>query len=167
MTPQRMKRFWSILAVAASSSVAAVAAENFTGDAALIANLRAESNQAIAAHQSARVASFLTEDVHITTGSGATLDGRDVVRKKFETLFTAQRDLAYVRTPARIELSRSAPLAAEQGKWTGHWTDAGKSIEATGEYFAMWRRTGDTWLIRSELFVTLVRLENGVPVQPK
>lgn len=143
------------------------ATESFPDDAATIAKVRAASNAAIAAHDAALTASFLTADIHVTTGSGTTLDGRDAVLKKFETLFSTQRDLVYTRTPTRIEISHASPLAAEHGTWQGHWTDAGKAMEACGEYLAMWRKTGETWLIRSELFVTLERRENGVAVKKK
>ena len=156
-TPRPMIRLLFFLAAASLAS----GGETFPDDAAVIAKARAASNAAIAAHDAALAASFLAEDIHVTTGSGMMLEGRDAVRKKFEKQFSAQRDLVYTRTPTHLEISRAAPLAAEHGTWQGHWTDAGKTIEASGDYFAMWRKIGETWLIRSELFVTLDRRENG------
>jgi len=64
-------------------------------------------------------------------------------------------------------MSNALPLAAEHGTWKGHWSAAGTSVEASGDYLAMWRKTGDLWEIRSELFVTLERRENGVAVRKK
>ena len=158
-----MKCIFLYLAVASF----AVAGENFSGDAAVIAKARTASNAAIAAHDARVVASFLAEDVHVTTGSGHILEGRDAVRKKFETQFSTQGNLVYERTPTLITMSGACPLAAEHGTWKGHWTAAGKDVEASGDYLAMWRKTGDGWEIRSELFVTLERRENGVAVPKK
>jgi len=62
-----MKRIILFLAVTSF----AVAGENFSGDAAVIAKARAASNAAIAAHDAGLVASFLTEDAQVTSGNGA------------------------------------------------------------------------------------------------
>ena len=156
-----MKCLFLFLAVASF----AVAGENFPGEAAVIAKARSGSNAAIAAHDAGLVASFLAEEVHVTTGNGSILEGRDAVRKKLEAQFSSQRTLVYERTPTAITISTALPLAAEHGTWKGHWTQADKNVEASGDYLAMWRKADGSWLIRSELFVTLERRENGVVVR--
>lgn len=145
----------------------ASAADTFTGEAAVIARIRAVSNAGLAAHHADQAAALLEPEVNITAGSGAVLSGRDTVRQKFADQFGKQPDLIYVRTPTSITPSSTLPLAAEHGTWVGRWTEAGKVVELRGDYLAMWRQTAGTWLIRSELFVTLERRENGALVSPK
>ena len=89
------------------------------------------------------------------------------MRQKFAEQFGKLPDLTYVRTPTSITPSSTLPLAAEHGTWVGRWTEAGKVVELRGDYLAMWRQTAGMWLIRSELFVTLERRENGALISSK
>lgn len=129
--------------------------------AAVIAQLRAESNSAIAAHDADRIGSFLTEDFQITVSTGAALAGREAMAKGFRDQFEKSPDIVYVRTPELIEISSSHPLASERGRWVGRWTDGDKAIEVSGSYQAMWRYADGRWLIRAELFVALKRTETA------
>ncbi len=126
---------------------------------AAITQLRAESNAAIAAHDVTRIVSFVEEDFQITTGAGVALSGRKAMAARFTEQFTKFPDTIYVRTPELIEISTTAPLASERGRWVGRWTENGKQLEFHGTYLAMWRLTDGHWFIRSELFVTLEKTE--------
>ena len=132
-----------------------------SADVAAIAQLRADSNAAIAAHDVARIVSFVEEDFQTTTGAGVALSGRKAMATRFTEQFTKFPDTIYVRTPELIELSSALPLASERGRWVGRWTDRGKQLEFRGSHQAMWRLTDGHWLIRSELFVTLERIETA------
>ncbi len=130
-------------------------------EVAAIAKLRADSNAAIAAHDVARLVSFIEEDFQITTGAGVALSGRKAMAARFAEQFTKFPDTIYVRSPELIEISSTAPLASERGRWVGRWTENGKPVEFRGTYQAMWRLTDGHWLIRSELFVTLEKIESA------
>jgi hypothetical protein len=161
-----MPRFLFILGCALLAARVS-AADTFTGEAAVIARIRAASHAALAAHHAGQAVAWLEPEVNITAGSGTVLSGRDAVRQKLAEQFGQLPDLIYVRTPQHITPSSSLPLAAEQGTWVGRWTEAGQLIELRGNYFAMWRKTNGTWLIRSELFVLLERRENGTLLPAK
>ena len=129
--------------------------DNNAAEVAVITELRAESNAAIAAHDVPRIISFLTEDFQITVSTGAAFTGRQEMGRGFTERFAQFPDTIYVRTPELIEISTAAPLASERGRWVGRWTENGKLQEARGSYQAMWRKTDGHWLLRSELFVSL------------
>jgi len=131
-----------------------VAAQTDT-DADRIRGLRARSNDAIERHDVAAILSFMAEDVHVTAGSGASFQGRAEMGAAFARQFEGFDGVRYVRTIESVEVSTSAPLAAEIGTWVGTWTAPEGPVRTGGRYAASWRRSEDTWTIRSELFVTL------------
>lgn len=130
-------------------------------DETLIRDARAESNRAIAAHAVDDILAAMEDEVVITRGNGAVVNGKEAAKKAFSEAFAQSKDLVYARIPERVEVSTSEPLAAERGSWTAHWTTAeGKAASTNGTYLAMWRKKVDTnglpeWKIRSELFVAL------------
>ena len=133
--------------------LAATATAQDAGDQ--IRAIRAQSNDAIAAHDVAKIVSFLDKEYQITTSVGSMSQGVDVEAGNWEAVFNDRPDVVYVRTPDRIEISGSNPLAAESGSWVGTWTTASGPIRTGGSYSAMWRRVDGAWKIRSELFVAL------------
>jgi ketosteroid isomerase-like protein len=131
-------------------------------DETLIRNARLASNAAIAAYEVSSIVATMEDSVVITRGSGARLTGKAEVAQAFIDGFAQNKDLVYVRTPDRVDVSASEPLAAEQGSWVGRWTTPdGKAATANGTYLVMWRKTVGMldalpeWKIRSELYVTL------------
>jgi ketosteroid isomerase-like protein len=145
------------LALLASATVHAQAA-----DETLIRRARIASNAAISAHNVNGIAESMEDSIVVTRGSGAVLTGIADVKKSFADGFALQKDLVYIRTTTRVDVSTSAPLAAEHGMWVGRWTGAdGKPATANGTYLVMWRKTLGVpdglpdWKIRSELYVTL------------
>ena len=88
---------------------------------------RTAQNEAIAAGDLDRAASFWTEDVTVRRALGQPLSGRDAAR----------------------------PLAFETGVWQGHQGSPAGPVVIGGRYSAQWVKRGDRWLIRSEVFVAL------------
>ena len=124
-------------------------------DEQTIRRLRADFNRAIAARDVGALPKFWREDVHVTTGVGRFLSGRDAVRAAFEAIFADATFITYTRTPGKIELSASGVRAAESGLWLGQWKKPDGMMEWRGTYLAMWRKEDGQWLIQSELFVSL------------
>jgi ketosteroid isomerase-like protein len=130
-------------------------------DETLIRDARLDSNRAIAARAVDAIVGSMEDDVVITRGSGAVLNGQEEAKKAFTEAFAGSKDLVYERSTERVEVGASEPLAAEHGTWTARWTNAdGKPATRQGSYLAMWRKTIGSnglpeWKIRSELFVEL------------
>ena len=124
-------------------------------DDELIRALRTQSNEAIARHDVAGIVSFLDSEVHVTAGNGAMVQGAAEVGAAFAGQFEAFGDVLYVRSVESVEISTSAPLAAEVGTWVGTWATPSGPLRTGGRYAASWRKTNRTWVIRAELFVTL------------
>jgi ketosteroid isomerase-like protein len=125
------------------------------GDEQTIRRLRAEFNRAIAAHEIGALPKYWREDLHVTTGVGRQLAGRDAARGAFETIFADPTFITYTRTPEKVELSASGVRASESGRWAGEWKKPDGTMEWRGTYLAMWRKESGQWLIQSELYVAL------------
>ncbi len=133
---------------------------NFSGrqgnsDEQAIRRLRAEFNRSIASHDAAGLPRFWREDIHVTTGVGRQLAGRNALVAAFDAIFSDSTFVTYIRTPDKIEISASGVRAAESGHWLGQWKKADGTMEWRGTYLAMWRKESDKWLIQSELYVSL------------
>jgi len=133
-------------------------AESGRADEAVVAQVRAAreaSNAAFAARDVDRIASFWTENVSITAGSGTAAIGRNVWREAIAAQFERYPDVLYVRMPDAVNVSDVAPLASEHGTWRGSWSTENGPVVSAGDYQAMWRRGPEGWRLRSQLFVTL------------
>ena len=137
-----------LLALALASSALAQPSPEAT-----IRALRARSNQAIARHNIDEFADSLDSDFVMVRGSGVFVGSKKEYVALFEHDFADPHSVTYRRTPEKIEVSSAAPLAAELGRWAGINPDG--TTGYGGTYLAMWRRTGQGWKIRSELFVVL------------
>jgi hypothetical protein len=105
------------------------------------------TNKLIAAREAARLRPFFLADARLITGDGGLILGAEAIVEAFAAQFREPGFVAYVRTPATVELDQDGARAAETGRWTG----AGLS----GAYMAAWRKVTGQWVIESELFVTL------------
>ena len=143
---------WRILLVAVLIPGAASAQ---TEDEERIRALRAASNAAIARHDVDGILSVLDDAFHVTAGGGAMFDGGEAMGAVFAELFETFPDIVYVRTPETIEVGASGMAASERGAWVGTWTAPGGPVRTGGHYSAYWRRDGDAWRLRAEIFVTL------------
>ena len=125
---------------------------------------RAAQNRAIAALDTAAVASFWTEDVEIRRGLGVLVTGRDAYKKLFNPDSRAVargEELIYQREPASVEISAQWSLAYEEGTWVGHLGRADGPAMIGGRYAAQWVKRGDRWLIRGEVYVALTCSDAG------
>jgi len=119
------------------------------GDAADIRAARRAQNAAIVANDVDRVASYWTDDVTITRGLGAILQGKAGYRQLF-----VGDSVTYQRIPDEVEVSGNWPLAFETGTWTGRAARGGPVL-IRGRYTAQWLKRDGKWLIHSEVFVAL------------
>jgi ketosteroid isomerase-like protein len=125
-----------------------------TGEIAKIRRARLEQNQAMAANDAERVASYWTEDITLRRGLGHAVSGRDEYRKLVEGA-ASDSSVVYQRQPTSIEVSRRWPLAFETGTWTGRLGGPRGQAVIGGKYSAQWVKRDTSWLIRAEVFVAL------------
>lgn len=123
----------------------------------IVRNLRAESNAAIANHDSTSLRAIFADDYLGIEGTSGELDnGGDATAKSY--IFGEFKDPTfdtYVRTPDSFRLARSEKRIAESGHWVGIWHKPDGTMRKSGVYLARWMHADNRWLLRSELFVTL------------
>ena len=120
-----------------------------------ILEIRKLSNQAIKAQNIEKMAEYLTDDIAITTGNGAIIHGKDALRNYLIPVFRDNKDLYFVRETTDIKINKTGDRAWETGHWKGLRPESPDWKTIGGRYAAMWIKTGNSWKIRSELFVQL------------
>lgn len=120
---------------------------------AQIKSQRQSSNEALKARDDARYLDFLTEDVLITTGAGTLISGKANLDSYVKN--ASGPAMYWVRTPDEIKVNPETQLAWETGTWKGYYFDQKDPI-VQGNYSAQWTKKSSTWLIQSQLFVTLI-----------
>ncbi len=120
------------------------------GPDAKIRAARTASNEAIARRDADGIVRDMLTDYSIVTGRGQHLQGKDSLREFWRETFKSIPGVSFIRTPVSIVVSGNDSLAWETGYWT-----AEHSYSKGGNYSAMWRRSGDSWKLASELFVAL------------
>lgn len=133
-----------------------------------IREARLGQNQAIRDQDLDAIADVLEPDVHVTSGIGIHIVGRDAYRRAYEDDFEVLEDVIYTRTPDEIEISAvdtgmAERIAAESGTWTGSFVTPRGSAQMRGVYSAMWRKRSGRWRINSEIFVSLACSGAGCP----
>jgi ketosteroid isomerase-like protein len=113
---------------------------------------REASNQALRAFDDELNASFSTEDALITTGAGTLISGKKELMKYIQES-TGPR-MYWIRTPDEVLVNPKTMLAWETGTWKGY-VDGSDEAVVGGKYSAQWTKKSGTWLIQSQLFVTL------------
>jgi ketosteroid isomerase-like protein len=131
---------------------AAVVAQSGT-DERTIRRLRASSNAAIARHDTAGIGAILSDDVIVVTSNSVQGIGRQTNLQRFADQFRTRPDVVYERRPVSVDVFTPWGMAAEQGVWTGSWTDVDGKISIGGTYFAKWRLRNGSWLVESETYV--------------
>ena len=114
---------------------------------------RAFSNQAIARKDVAAIASLWMDDVIVLGSTSVQLAGAEVNRNFYTAQFARRPDTLWVRTPSAVTVMAAWSVAAEEGHWTGNWTELDGPVELTGRYMAQWVRTDGGWRIQGELYV--------------
>lgn len=117
-----------------------------------ILSQRKASNEALRNFDEELDATFSTEDSFITTGAGTLLAGKDELKKYLESA-TGEK-MYWIRTPEEVIVNSKTNLAWETGNWKGYFENLEEPIVG-GKYSAMWTKASGTWLIKSQLFVTL------------
>jgi ketosteroid isomerase-like protein len=113
---------------------------------------REASNQALRAFDDELNASFSTEDALITTGAGTLISGKKELIKYIQES-TGPR-MYWIRTPDEVLVNPKTMLAWETGTWKGYVEGSDEAVVG-GKYSAQWTKASGTWLIQSQLFVTL------------
>ena len=122
---------------------------------ALIRAARARSNAAIAAHDLDAIVREWMPDVTVVSASGRAATGHEAGRGFLARQFAGRPDTVYVRTPREVTVFAPWQVAAEEGDWTGTWTEPDGPLSLGGIYQAQWRCVDGRWLIQGELFVPL------------
>ena len=135
------------------------------GDVSAVRAARVAQNEAIAAGDLDRVASFWTEDVTVRRALGQPLSGKDAARKALEPAPAPATHLVYQRLTKDVEISPQWPLAFETGTWEGHLGTLAGPVVIGGRYSAQWVKRDGRWLIRSEVFVALTCSGTGCEAQ--
>lgn len=118
----------------------------------LILAQREASNQALRNFDHELNATFSTEDAFITTGLGVLISGKEEQEIYLKSLPSPR--MYWIRTPDEVIVNHKTQLAWETGTWKGYLEDSDEAV-VEGKYSAQWTKTSGTWLIRSQLFVTL------------
>ena len=131
-----------------------------------IRDLRLAHNRAIRDRDLDAIARLFEDDIHVTSGIGIHVVGRDAYRDAYEQDFRALDDVVYTRLPDEIQLSSvetglAERIAAESGTWTGSFVTPRGPAQMRGVYTAMWRKRGGRWRINSEIFVSLTCSGDG------
>lgn len=135
-----------------------------TEDADAVRAERAAQNRAIAALDTAAIASHWTDDVEIRRGLGALVTGREAYKRLFNPdsgAVARGEELIYQREPTSVEVSTQWPLAYEAGTWIGHLGGADGPAMISGKYSAQWVKRDGRWLIRGEVYVALTCADKG------
>ena len=162
-----MKPIWSLLVFAtlSASVLSNDAASSTSADGSAIKQARLRQNAAIVRGDLAEIAAYWTDDVTICRGLGAQLAGKSAYLELFAADAKSAEKIVYQRRPTSIEVSSVWTLAFETGEWEGHLgTEHGPAVIG-GRYSAQWVKRGDRWLIRSEVFVALEGLGEGLQMK--
>jgi ketosteroid isomerase-like protein len=117
-----------------------------------IRSLRSISNRALVAGDISAFAASLADDFVVVVGNGSFLT-REAYIAAFAKDLKDPTSVRFERIIDSVELSGALPIAAEHGHWIGRLPD-GRAV-FSGTYLAMWRKSGEAWTLRSELFVCL------------
>jgi ketosteroid isomerase-like protein len=128
-----------------------MSAQNNNHDVAIIKQNRAASNAAIAKHDIDGISKYWLDDFVQVIGRGTYETGKENITASWQALFNSNAQVSYIRNPEEIIISDNDTLAWENGKWIGIHT-----YSKGGNYAAMWIKRNGTWLLKAELFVSLV-----------
>lgn len=117
-----------------------------------ILSQRELSNQALREFDEEWNATFSTEDALITTGAGTLISGKKELMKYIKE--SSGPRMYWIRTPDEVLVNPETQLAWETGTWKGYLEDSDEAVVG-GKYSAQWTKASGTWLIHSQLFVTL------------
>ncbi len=124
-------------------------------EVAQIRSQREASNAALRQFDEELNATFSTDDAFITTGAGTLLAGKKALQDYLQK--ASGPKMYWIRTPNEVLVNPKTQLAWETGTWKGHIEGSDEAVVG-GKYSAQWTKASGTWLIQSQLFVTLEKL---------
>jgi hypothetical protein len=146
----RIQSFFFILSgfLLASSALAQTANQEIES----ILAQRQASNEALRSFNEELNNTFMTDEILITTGAGTLISGK---AELMEYIKNAKGPRMYwIRTADEVIVNPETQLAWETGTWKGYEEGSPESVVG-GKYSAQWTKKSGTWLMQSQLFVTL------------
>jgi ketosteroid isomerase-like protein len=139
---------------AAGCALRAGGVERATVDAS-VRKARGAWNAALAARDTQALAR-LVEDSAVHVSPTFLHTGRAAFLAQFlRAMFTRPQFKLNYQPALVTECTRLQCLTAtEYGTWSESWQQEGEYTEVGGTYFAIWRRNGVVWQLRSEAFAT-------------
>lgn len=145
-----------LLATGLAAQVSVAGDCQSSGDPRAVAAINAERqafNQAIATQDLPGIERVLHTNAILVTGTDSEVFvGREAQVAIWRADFATARRALYVRTTTCVQVSATAPVAMELGRWRGQRPTAADF--AAGSYAAKWRRVDDAWRLEAEIFVT-------------
>lgn len=116
---------------------------------------RAAFNRALAEADLPVIGQILSPDAILVTGTdSAVIAGRKAQLQAWKREFSARPRTLYTRSTETVIASAVEPIAMEHGRWCGV-AEGEDAVMASGTYAAKWRRSGQSWMLVAEIFVTL------------
>ena len=103
-----------------------------------IRDRRTAYNAAISARDLAGIGRMLAPDYVVLPGLTGTPLSKEGLLTLFKASFQDRSFVTYVRTPTRVQPSRSSKRIAETGRWTGTWNKPDGVMTVSGVYQAFW-----------------------------
>jgi hypothetical protein len=123
-------------------------------DAAVIKDLRAVNNRAIAAHDLTGFLPLFADDAGFVVSNGASVS-KPQMKELFAKDFADPAFVAYVRSPDSVTVSDTGVRAVEHGTWTALKREPRGETRYGGDYMAHWFHAPEGWQIRGEIYVKL------------
>ena len=126
-------------------------------DERAIRKLRSDNNDAIAAHDLARVMSIAADDYALVGGNDGIHHSKADIAGYWAKDFADPTDGGCVRTPRQIEVGSSGGVtrAAEIGIWECLTLQKQGKMTLFGRYLAHWSQRSGEWRVVSDNYVTL------------
>jgi len=98
----------------------------------------------------------LVEDSAVHVSPSFTHTGRAAFLSQFVRAMTTRPRFHLVYMTERVTPCErpNCVTATEFGTWSETWLEDGEPTEVSGTFYAIWRRQGVVWRIRSEMFAT-------------
>ena len=120
-----------------------------------IRSQRRRTNKLIAEHKAERLRPLFDAEIRLIAGDGTLIQGADAVVEAFAGQFEDATFVTYLRTTESVTIDGDGKRAAEPGTWVATWRGPRGDMHVSGRYLAVWKKTGNQWVIESELFITL------------
>jgi len=119
--------------------------------------MRLQWNAALARRDSGGLAA-LVEDSAVHVAPRFVHVGRTAFLEVFLRNMSQRPEFQLIYEPDQVTVCdrTGCDVATEYGRWRESWVQSGEATEVSGTYYALWRRHGSSWQIRSEVFATLV-----------